>query len=164
MRTLVGCDRAQASVLIDSLAVGVAVSLPWTTSATTILVCLWLVALVAAMVPAIDFVLLARVLRTPAGALPVGLVLLGIIGMAWAPVSWGERIGGLDSFPKLLAIPLLFLQFQSSPRGYWVLIGFVTSASVLLALSWYVYFAPIRRGASKTSLSLSRIGSPKARS
>ena len=143
MRTFVGCDRAQASVLIDSLAVGVAVSLPWSTSATTILVCLWLVALVAAVVPAIDFVLLARVLRTPAGALPVGLVLLGIIGMAWAPVSWGERIGGLDSFPKLLAIPLLFLQFQSSPRGYWVLIGFVTSASVLLALSWYIYFAPI---------------------
>jgi O-antigen ligase len=143
MRTFVGFDRAQASVLIDSLAVGVAVSLPWSTSATTILVCLWLVALVAAVVPAIDFVLLARVLRTPAGALPVGLVLLGIVGMAWAPVSWGERIGGLDSFPKLLAIPLLFVQFQSSPRGHWVLVGFLGSASALLALSWYLYFTPI---------------------
>ena len=143
MRTLVGLDRAQSSALIDSLAVAVAVSLPWSTSATTILVCLWLIALAAAVVPAIDFALLARVLRTWAGALPVAFVILGIIGMAWAPVSWGERIGGLDSFPKLLAIPLLFAQFQTSPRGTWVLLGFLASASVLLALSWYIYFAPI---------------------
>jgi O-antigen ligase len=143
MRTLVGLDRAQASVLIDSVAVAVAISLPWSTSATTILVCLWLVALAAALVPAIDLASLARILRTPAGALPVGLVVVGVIGMAWAPVSWGERIGGLDSFPKLLAIPLLFAQFQSSPRGHWVLVGFLGSASLLLALSWYIYFAPI---------------------
>ena len=70
MKTLVGLDRTLSSVLVDALAVAVAVSLPWSTSATTILVCLWLVALVVAVVPAIDFVLLARVLRTPPGALP----------------------------------------------------------------------------------------------
>jgi O-antigen ligase len=139
MKTLVGLDPARMSLVADALAVAVVVSLPWSTSATTILVILWALSLLPAMVSALDLPSLGRALRSPAGALPVALLVLGAIGMAWAQVSWPERWGGFDSFPKLLAIPLLMAQFQRSPRGHWMLIGFLASASVLLALSWFAY-------------------------
>jgi O-antigen ligase len=142
MTTLVGLDRARASILVDATAAAVAASLPWSTSATAILISIWAIALVSATVPALDVALLRRLLRTPAGALPLAFVALGLIGMAWAPVSLAERIGGFDSFPKLLAIALLMVQFQRSPRGHWVLLGFVASGTALLALSWYLYLAP----------------------
>ncbi len=35
-----------------------------------------------------------RVLLTPAGGLPVLLLLLGVIGMAWADVSLARALGG----------------------------------------------------------------------
>jgi O-antigen ligase len=140
MSTLVGLDRVRSSVLVDALAAAVAVSLPWSTSATAILVSLWAIALVSATIPGVDLKLLQRVLRSPAGVLPLVLVAVGFIGMAWAPVPFSERIGGFDSFPKLLAIPFLMVEFQRSPRGHWALIGFLASASVLLMFSWYVYF------------------------
>lgn len=142
MKTLAGLDPARTSVIADALAVAAVVSLPWSTSATTVLVTCWALSLLPAMVPALDLPLLGRALRAPAGALPLFLVVFGLIGMAWAPVSWPERFAGFDSFPKLLAIPLLIAQFQRSSRGHWVLIAFLASASVLLALSWYVYLTP----------------------
>jgi len=142
MKTLAGLDPVQTSFIADFLALATVVSLPWSTSATTILVVLWALALLPAMVPALDLPLLGRAISSPAGALPIALVGLGLIGMAWAPVSWAERIAGFDSFPKLLAIPLLMSQFQRSPRGHWILVGFVLSATLLLVLSWYLYFTP----------------------
>jgi O-antigen ligase len=107
-----------------------------------ILVVLWALSLLLAMVPDVDLPLLGRVIRTPAGALPVILVVVGLIGIGWAHVPWSERIGGFDWFPKLLVIPLLMVQFHRSPRGHWVLLGFLLSATVLLMLSWYLYFTP----------------------
>ncbi len=142
MKTLIGLDPARTSLAADALAVAVAVSLPWSTLATTVLVIAWALSLLPAMVPALDLPVLWRTLRSPAGALPIVLVALGAIGIVWAQVSWPERIGGLDSFPKLLAIPLLMVQFQRSSRGHWVLIGFLVSATALLALSWYLYVTP----------------------
>jgi hypothetical protein len=142
MTTLFGFDRAATSWLADGLAIAVAMSLPWSTSATTILIALWALALLPAMEPVLDLPLLRRMLRTPAAALPVALVLLGAIGMIWAPGPWADRLAGFDSFPKLLAIPLLMVHFLRSPRGHWVLVGFLISATVLLAMSWYVYLTP----------------------
>ena len=92
----------------DWLAVAVAVSLPWSTSATGILVALWAIALI----PVLDWRELRDIVRSPAGGLPVLLVLLGVAGMLWADVTWHERWDGLTSFFKLLAIPLLFIQFR----------------------------------------------------
>jgi len=131
-------DRARLSRLADALVVAVAVSLPWSTSATGILVVLWLLALI----PTLDATALRRVLLTPAGFLPVALVALGVIGMLWADVTWAERWGGVGSFFKLLAIPLLLVQFRGSQRGLQVFIGYAASCLVLLAVSTLTEFVP----------------------
>ena len=77
-------DRAKLARLADGLMVAVAVSLPWSTSATGILLVLWLLALIATL----DWRELRRELLTPAGGLPVLLFLLGVLGLAWADVTW----------------------------------------------------------------------------
>ena len=138
--------RAHLSTLADYLAVAVAVSLPWSTSAATVLGWLWLFALVAT----IELRLLLQTLRTPAGALPVALFTFGLIAMAWADVSWFDCYFGFDLFQKLLAVPLLLVQFQRSPHGQRVLAGFVISASVLLIVSWLVAVGTLSPFPNKT--------------
>jgi hypothetical protein len=49
---------------------------------------------------------------------------------------------GLTSFLKLLCIPLLMAQFSQSKNGRLVLIGFLTSSTLLLAVSWFIFFQP----------------------
>lgn len=122
----------------DILAVAIAMSLPWSTSATAILVGLWFVTLV----PVLRWDDVRRALLTPAGGLPVLLVLLGIAGMLWADVTLFERWKGLDSFLKLLAIPLLLVQFQHSRRGSWVFAGYLLSCITLLAVTSIVIAVP----------------------
>jgi O-antigen ligase len=124
-------DRTRLASTADWLALAVAVSLPWSTSATSILVALWLLALL----PTLDVAGIRRELATPAGGLPVLLVALGALGMLWADVPWGERLNGYGSFVKLLMIPLLLIQFRRSERGLWVLGGFLLSCTLLLAAS-----------------------------
>ena len=65
--------RTPGARVADGLAVALAVSLPWSTSATGILAVLWLLVLV----PTLDRAALRRVLTTPAGGLPVLLWALG---------------------------------------------------------------------------------------
>ena len=60
-------DRVRLARLADWLAVAVAASLPWSTSATGILVALWLLALI----PTLNWDDIRRELATPAGGLPV---------------------------------------------------------------------------------------------
>jgi O-antigen ligase len=137
-------ERTQLARLADGLAVAVAVSLPWSTSATGILVVLWLLA----FIPTLTWPDIRSELATPAGGLPVLLVLLGVIGMAWADVSWHARWGGLDGFAKLLVIPLLMAQFRRSENGHNVFIGFLIACLALLIASWIVTVWPdISRGA-----------------
>lgn len=131
-------DRKKLTRTAEGLAIAVAVSLPWSTSATSILVVLWLLALI----PLLDWRELRGIVATPAGGLPVLLVLLGAAGMLWAEVPWNERWGGLESFLKLLVIPLLLLQFRQSERGLWVLAAYAASCTALLLLSWTFWFFP----------------------
>jgi hypothetical protein len=138
MTALPRLDITRMSRLADGFAIAVAVSLPWSTSATGILVVLWLVALI----PTLDWPSLRRELLTPAGGLPVLLVLLGLLGMLWANVPLQERWGGIGSFFKLLAIPLLFVQFRRSDRGQWVFAGFALSCAVLLLHSFILVLWP----------------------
>ena len=112
-------DRTRLAPIADGLAVAVAVSLPWSTSATSILIVLWLIA----VLPTLDVASVRREGMTPAGGLPVLLWALGALGMLWADASWGDRLHGLGSFHKLLVIPLLLAQFRRSERGNWVVIG-----------------------------------------
>jgi O-antigen ligase len=124
--------------LADGLAIGVVVSLPWSTSATSILVGLWLLALL----PTLDGPSLRRALADPAGGLPVAFCALAVIGTLWADVPWGERLAALRGLHKLLMIPLLLIQFRRSDKGPLAIGGFLASCTLLLAVSWVITFWP----------------------
>jgi O-antigen ligase len=122
----------------DWLAVAVAASLPWSTSATAILLVAWLVT----VAPTLDWASLRRELTTPAGGLPVLLVVLGVLGTLWADVTWLERWKGLDSFAKLLIIPLLLVQFRRSDRAMCVFGAYLVSCALVLLVSSVFFFWP----------------------
>lgn len=129
-------DRRRWLSLADGLAVAVAMSLPWSTSLTSIFVILWVLALVPALRPP-D--LLGEVAK-PASGIPVLFWLLGIIGSLWSVADLGQQLHAIKGFHKLLVIPLLFIQFRRSQRAHLVLGGFLLSCTVLLVLSWVLYF------------------------
>src|SRR5215475_11389998 len=106
-------ERAGAARLADGLAMATVASLPWSTSATSIFIVLWMLALL----PTLDAKTAGPDVLTAAGGIPVLLWLLGIAGLLWADVSWRERLGGIESFHRLLVIPLAFSQFRRSAQG-----------------------------------------------
>jgi O-antigen ligase len=131
-------DRARFARAAEWLAIAVAVSLPWSTTASGVLIALWLFALI----PTLDLQMLRRVIAIPAAATPVALFVLGVLGMTWADATPAEQLGSIKPFLHLLAIPLLFVQFRNSDRGKWVLLGFLASCTALLALSWFLAIWP----------------------
>src|SRR5215470_4108614 len=133
-----GDIRAQLPRIADVLAAAVAVSLPWSTSATGILIVLWLIA----ALPNLDRATRMRELATAAGALPVLLWTFGALGMLWAEVSWSERLEGLSGFHKLLLIPLLFAHYRRGGNAWWAIVGFLASSGVLLVVSWALVLTP----------------------
>ncbi len=122
----------------DWATVALAASLPWSTSATGILVVVWFLA----VIPTLTWTDVRRELLTGPGGLPVLLFLLGALGMAWADVSWAARLGGLDGFVKLLAVPLLIAQFRRSDKGGRVLVAFLGACVALLIASVVVRIFP----------------------
>jgi O-antigen ligase len=130
--------RARLPRIADALAAAVAVSLPWSTSATGILIGLWLIA----VVPALDLAALRREFASAAGGLPVLLWVLGALGMLWADVSWNERLAGLNAFHKLLFVPLLLAHFRRGGNAWWAIVGFLASSSLLLIVSWALVLTP----------------------
>jgi hypothetical protein len=131
-------DRQFVRELADWLAVAVAVSIPWSTTATGILIALWL----AAALPTLERGALRREIESLAGGLPVLLWLVALLGLLWADVSWNERLGGFASFHKLLVIPVLLAQFRRSANGVRVLVGFFAAVLVLLLVSWLLVLFP----------------------
>ena len=127
-------NRAQLERAADGLAAAVAASLPWSTSATSILLVLWLIVLI----PTFRWSDLRRepILTTLAGGLPVLLWLLALLGMLWSDVGFPERLSGLAGYHKLLAIPLLLAQFRRSDRARWVIVGFFLASVGVLLVSW----------------------------
>src|SRR5260370_34983063 len=104
---MIESTRAPRFVQItDGLATAVAVSLPWSTSATSILIALWLIALV----PTLDASSVRREVLSAAGGLPLLLWALGAIGMFGADLVLSAPIAGLGGFHNLLFIPLLLAQ------------------------------------------------------
>jgi hypothetical protein len=130
--------RAKLASVADCLMIAVAVSLPWSTSATGILLALWLLTLF----PTLEWSDVRRELMAPAGGLPAMLVLLGVLGMIWADVALLERWKGLTGFFKLLVIPMLMVQFRRSDNGPRVFLGFLIACVALLAASWIVTIWP----------------------
>jgi O-antigen ligase len=105
---------------------------PWSTSATSILVVLWALVLL----PTLDLNAIKRELRTAAGGIPIAFAAFAVLGMLWAHVSFREQLGGLSAFHRFLAIPLLMAQFRRSGNGWWVLLGFLGSCGLLLVVSY----------------------------
>lgn len=138
LTALPGIDRTRWLRVIDWLAVGVAVTLPWSTSATGIFIALWIVA----VLPTLDRAAVRQGLAIPAGFLPVLLWVLAAVGMLWADVSVAERLGGLSGFHRLLVIPMLLIHFRRSERGMWVLYGFFAGVLTLLLVSWGLALIP----------------------
>lgn len=127
-------DRTFLARLADWLAVAVAVSLPWSTTAVGITIAAWLIVLL----PTLDAAAVRRELRTAAGGLPVVLWSLGLIGMLWANVDWHDRFAGLSGFHRLLVIPLLLAQFRRSENGRWAVLSFFLSSIALLIASYAI--------------------------
>jgi len=73
-------DRAGLARIADGLAAAAAASLPWSTTATAILVVAWLLALL----PTLDMAMLRREIMTAAGGTPLILIGLAVLGMLWA--------------------------------------------------------------------------------
>src|SRR3954469_21046453 len=87
----------------DVLVILIAASLPWSTTAPSILVGLWLLA----VTPTIDWRNYARELRRPAFALPFALLLLAVLGTLWSDGDWTDRLHAIKPVAKLVLIPPL---------------------------------------------------------
>jgi O-antigen ligase len=123
---------------VDVMLVLTAAALPWSTSATAILVLLWL----ALLIPTIEAAPFVRCLAHPACILPLALFALAVLGLLWSEAPWADRLHGLNPVSKLLLVPFLLYRFRHSQRGHWVFISFVASCALLMALSWIVLFDP----------------------
>lgn len=122
----------------DILAVLVALSLPWSTS----LVAIFVVVFLLSLIPAFDARRFLQTLKRPVSAAPIAIFALAVLGLLWATdIPWSARLQGLAPVAKLLLIPFFIYQFERSGRGLWVFAAFVVSCSLILALSWYLYFA-----------------------
>ncbi|MGY3589734.1 O-antigen ligase [Bradyrhizobium sp. USDA 4341] len=122
----------------DILMVLAAASLPWSTTALAVFMLLWLVA----VIPTIDWEQFILDLAKPAFALPVALVALAVLGVAWSETGWTERLQGIKPLGKLLLLPFLLGYFQRSQRGLWVFSAFLVSCTLLMILSWIVLALP----------------------
>jgi hypothetical protein len=131
-------DHPGLARVADGVAAAVAVSLPWSTSATGILVAVWFVTLL----PTLDMARMRREIATPAGGAPLILVAIAALGMTWADVGMSQRLDGFGGFLKLLFIPFLLAQFRGSTRGWWVIFGFFGTSVALLVLSWGLALIP----------------------
>jgi O-antigen ligase len=132
-------DRARFEQAADWLAVAVAASLPWSTSASGILIGIW----AACVIPTLDLRSLRWAVAVPAAAIPLALFAYGVLAMAWGGASFEDQWGSIKPTLRFLAFPLLFIQFRRSDRGMWVLGGFLVSCTVLLAVSWLLWAWPV---------------------
>jgi hypothetical protein len=112
-------------------------SLPWSTTAVSIFMVLWMLV----VLPTIRWQAFYQSLRAPASFLPLAFFALAIAGLSWTEDTWPAAVQGLVPVSKLLAIPLLLYHFERSQRGHWVLFAFLASCVLLMGLSWLTYFA-----------------------
>jgi O-antigen ligase len=131
-------DPAAWAKTSDIVAVLIALSLPWSTSLVGIFAAIWLVT----VAPTLDFRRFLQSLKRPISALPIALFVLALVGTLWSDAPWGARSYALSPATKLLVLPLLFYHFERSTRGMWVLIAFLVSCTLLMAMSWLVLLYP----------------------
>lgn len=123
--------RRVTSRVADGAAILAVVSLPWSTSATVILIVIWALALL----PTLNWPEVKRECTTSHGATPILLFGLALLSVTWADVSLLVSLDWLRPLLKLLAIPFLFVQFRASNNGRLAAAGYLLSCTVLLAAS-----------------------------
>jgi O-antigen ligase len=141
-------NPAAWSTTVDVFAILLALALPWSTS----LVAIFAAALLVSMVPFLDVSAFVRSLRRPICVAPMALFALAVAGTLWSDAPWGVRLYAVGPTIKLLMLPVLFYHFQRSERGVEVLVAFLVSCVLLLAMSWAVAFDPnlaLKTGASR---------------
>ena len=94
------------------------------------------------MAPFLDVRAFLQSLKRPICALPIALFALAVVGTLWSDAPWGARLYAVGPAAKLLMLPVLFYHFERSARGLWVLIAFLVSCALLMAMSWIVAFDP----------------------
>jgi len=125
-------DRLRSLKAADTIAVLTGVALPWSTSATAILVAAGAVVLLCTLDPSDA----RRAVSTPAGAFPLALLVLAILGVLWSESALPGTLQGVRPYLKMLALPLVLAHFMRSDAAGKVIIGFVASCAVLLVVSW----------------------------
>ncbi len=114
-------------------------SLPWSTSATGILLVLWLIALL----PTLDLAAIRREVMTPAGGLPVSA--MGTRGRRHAVGRRRlARARGRARARSTSCCSFRCCWRSSAARGArnWVVLGFLASSALLLVLSFALAFVP----------------------
>src|SRR5262245_62394191 len=123
---------------LDLLLVLVAAALPWSTSIFSILMAIWLISLLLTM----DLRRFVRFMGQPVCWLPVALFALALLGTLWSSAPWSERIHAANPVAKLFVLPLVLYHFERSRRGTWVLVSFLTSCVLLMAMSFLLFYEP----------------------
>lgn len=131
-------DPAAWRTTVDTVAILLAVALPWSTS----LVSIFGVVMLITMVPYLDGQALRRTLVRPISYVPLALVALAIIGTLWSDGPWGTRFYAVGPTAKLLVLPALFYHFERSERGLWVFVAFLASCVLMALMSTTVAFNP----------------------
>jgi O-antigen ligase len=131
-------DPAAWAATVDTFAILLALSLPWSTS----LVAIFAAAMLISMAPFLDARAFLQSLKRPICALPIAMFALAAVGTLWSDAAWGVRLYAVGPFAKLLVLPVLFYHFERSARGMWVLTAFLISCVLLMAMSWIVAFNP----------------------
>ncbi len=120
------------SHIADGMAVGAALALPWSTSAT----CIFLFLLALAILSTLRIREVMDAVATGTAAVAVALFGIAALGMAWSDTTWFESFGALSAFSKLLVIPLLFAYSRRSDCAIAVLVAYAASVAILLLVSW----------------------------
>src|SRR5262245_23179397 len=89
-------ERIRSGAIADWLIVAIMISLPWSTSASSILLVFWIIA----VIPTLNVISLRREILTAVAGFPVLLWVLAALAMVWAETSWYEGIQGLRGFNK----------------------------------------------------------------
>lgn len=113
-------------------------SLPWSTSLTSI----FAVAFLVTMAPFFDANAFVQSIRRPVSIFPVALFAIAAVGTLWSDAPWGGRLYAVGPAAKLLMVPLLFYHFERSSRGVQVFKAFLVSCIALLVMSWLVAYDP----------------------
>src|SRR5215467_14415496 len=89
-----GVDKAGFARISEGLVIALAATLPWSTSATAILMVVWIIT----FVPTANWVDIRRELLRSAGGLPVFLVGLGLAGILLSDVTPYDQCKGFFFF------------------------------------------------------------------